>query len=138
QKTDNLTTVIKEIKLTAEEQNILSKLYLTEDQTIAIALQNKKVKHHEGELRANYAKLTPEQQLKLLNAGLEALGLKTLENKQNLVKVHRQILTEKQDFDLTYEEKEDTLRFFITSLSLTNEQQNELESMGIALFNAAN
>jgi len=89
-------------------------------------------------LRANYAKLTPEQQLKLLNAGLEALGLKTLENKQNLVKVHRQILTEKQDFDLTYEEKEDTLRFFITSLSLTNEQQNELESMGIALFNAAN
>jgi hypothetical protein len=137
-KSDNLKEIIKEVKLSPEEAKFLSKLYLTEDQAIAISLQNKKAKHCEQELRTNYPRLTNEQKLKLLNSGLNALGLKSPESKQNLARIRQQILTEQQNFDLTFEEKEDTLRFFINQLALTNEQQNKLEDMGISLFNASN
>ncbi|WP_147410651.1 hypothetical protein [endosymbiont GvMRE of Glomus versiforme] len=130
--------VIEEIKLTSEESKILSKLYLNEEQILVIALQNKKIKNHELELRQTFSKLTAKQKLKLLNAGLEALGLKSLEDKQNLTNVRQQFLTEQQNFDLTHEEKENTLRFFVTALSLSTEQQSKLENLGITLFNASN
>jgi hypothetical protein len=138
QKTNTLTSIIKETKLSPEEQNILSKLCLNEEQMIAISLQNKKIKNHELELRRTFFQLPPENKLKLLNIGLHSLGLKSTESKQNLAQIRQQILTEQQNFDLSYEEKENTLKFFITQLALNNEQQNELENMGIALFNAAN
>ncbi|RHZ36541.1 LPP leucine zipper domain-containing protein [endosymbiont GvMRE of Glomus versiforme] len=135
---DNLLKVIEEIKLTNEESKILSKLYLNEEQILAITLQNKKIKNHELELRQTFPKLTTKQKLKLLNAGLEALGLKSLEDKQVLANTRQQFLTEQQNFDLTHEEKENTLRFFVTALSLSTEQQSKLENLGITLFNASN
>jgi hypothetical protein len=74
----------------------------------------------------------------LLDLGLQSLGFKTLESKQALANTRQQILLEKQNFDLSYEEKEQTLQFFITQLALTDKQQEELDQMGITLVNASN
>ncbi|CAI2193049.1 1210_t:CDS:2, partial [Funneliformis geosporum] len=117
--------------LSLEERSLLAKLYLNEEQILAIALRSQKVKNHEQELREKYPKLTTEQKLKLLNLGLQALNFKTSESKANLVKLRQQILTERQNFDLSPAEKEQTLKFFITQLALSDEQQDKLEDMGI-------
>jgi hypothetical protein len=73
----------------------------------------------------------------LLDLGLQSLGFKSPESKQSLADTRQQILLEKQNFDLSYEEKEQTLQFFITQLALTDEQQEELDQMGIAFVNAS-
>ncbi|CAI2188919.1 7437_t:CDS:10 [Funneliformis geosporum] len=133
QKTNTLTTTIQETNLSLEERSLLTKLYLNEEQILAIALRSQKVKNHEQELREKYPKLATEQKLKLLNLGLQALNFKTSESKTNLVKLRQQILTERQNFDLSPTEKEQTLKFFITQLALSDEQQDKLEDMGITL-----
>jgi hypothetical protein len=101
-------------------------------------LKSNKVKAFEAELRTKYASLSTEQKLKLLNLGLQALGFKTLESKKALVQIRQQIYQEQQNFDLSYEEKEQTLQFFITQLALTEEQEEELDQLGISLVNASN
>jgi len=69
---------------------------------------------------------------------LQALNFKTPKSKQNLVQIRQQMLSEQKNFDLSLEEKEQTLNFFIIQLALTEDQQEELDNLGITLVNAAN
>ncbi|RHZ37565.1 hypothetical protein [endosymbiont GvMRE of Glomus versiforme] len=133
-----LSSVIESLPLTEEEANILSNLHLTQEQVFAISCQAERAKYHTNELKENYHQLTNFQKLKLLNSGLEALGLKTLESKYTLARIQQQIAQEQQNFNLTTKEKENILRLLITTLNLTENQRNFLEEMGVSFFNAAN
>jgi hypothetical protein len=126
------------LPLTEEESHILANLGLNSSQVLAISCQSPRIKPLQAELQANYPKLTITQKLKLLNSGLEVLGLKTLESKQNLAQIRQQIHQENQAFDLTTPEKENILRLLITNLNLSSEQRNSLEEMGVEFFNASN
>ena len=105
---------------------------------LAISGQAYRVKHHLPEIQTNYSKLTTNQKLKLLNSGLESLGLKSLQSKQNLAQIRQQLHQETQSFGLTIQEKESILRLLITNLNLNQEQRNSLEEMGVTFFNASN
>ena len=134
----SLFSTIDNLPLTEEEIYVLKSLYLNQEQTFAISCQAERIKHHQTELKENYSKLTNLQKLKLLNSGLESLGLKSLQSKQNLAQIRQQLHQEQQNFDLTIQEKENILRLLITNLNLNQEQRTSLEEMGVTFFNASN
>jgi len=134
----SLFSAIERLPLTEDEANILNNLYLNQEQILAISCQSPRIKHLNQEIQANYSKLTNLQKLKLLNSGLESLGLKDLESKTNLAQIRHQIYQESQSFDLTTQEKENILRLLITNLNLSPEQRTSLEEMGVEFFNASN
>ena len=103
-----------------------------------LLVQAERIKYHQNELKEVYSQLTQSQKLKLLNSGLEVLGLKSLESKHTLATIRHRIYQEEQNFDLTISEKENILRLLITNLNLTTEQREKLEGMGISFFNASN
>ncbi|CAJ0900234.1 8544_t:CDS:2, partial [Entrophospora sp. SA101] len=133
-----LTALIEPLPLNEETANLLANLHLTPEQTFAISLQADRMKYHQAELQANYDKLTNLQKLKLLNAGLNSLGLKSSESQQTLAQIRQQIHQEAQNFDLAFQEKENILRLLITNLNLTAEQRNALEDIGVSFFDASN
>jgi len=133
-----LAELIEPLPLSEEDTELLTNLHLTDEQVFAISGQAERIKHHQTELQKNYAKLTNSQQLKLLNAGLHSLGLKSLESKQTFSQIRQQIFQEEQNFDLTTQEKENILRLLITNLNLTPAQRQSLEEMGVEFFNASN
>ena len=120
------------------ENNLLAQLQLTSEQFIAISCQAPPLTKQEKEwLSDNYASLSNSQQLSLLNAGLNKLGVDNLIKKASFVHLHHQLLHEQNNFGLTIKEKENILRLLINTLNLTNEQQEYLEKMGISFFNAS-
>src|SRR6185312_4367796 len=126
------------LPLTEEDTNLLANLRLTQEQVFVISCQADRIKYHQAELQENYEKLTNPQKLKLLNAGLHSLGIKSLESKQTLAQIRHQIYQEQQNFDLTTKEKENILRLLITNLNLSLEQRQSLEEMGVSFFDASN
>jgi chromosome segregation ATPase len=133
-----LTSAIESLPLTEEEMQVLNALNLTQPQMLAISSQSPRLRNHLTELKENYSKLTNLQKLKLLNSGLESLGLKSLQSKQSLANIRHQLRQETQSFDLTLKEKENILRLLITNLNLSPEQRTSLENMGVEFFNASN
>jgi hypothetical protein len=113
-------------------------LRLTLEQFVAISLQAYRfTKEEEEYLSDNYVNLTAEQQLSLLNAGLNTLGIDTYEKKEKFVKLNQALHQERNSFGLSIKEKESILRLLVNTLNLTSEQQEYLEQMGISFFNAS-
>jgi len=108
------------------------------EQFVAISLQAYRFNGEEKEyLSDNYVNLTNEQQLSLLNSGLNALEINTYEKKEKFVELNHALYQEQQLFGLSTKEKENILRLLVNTLNLTSEQQEYLESMGISFFNAS-
>ncbi|CAG8583877.1 11066_t:CDS:2 [Cetraspora pellucida] len=121
-----------------EEQQLLSQLYLTLEQFIAISCQAVYRPEEKDWIIDNYSALTKDQKLKLLSAGLNNLGIDTYVKKQKFVQINHTLHQEKANFGLSVKEKESILRLLITTLDLTNEQRENLENMGVSFFDASN
>ncbi|CAG8844914.1 39087_t:CDS:2, partial [Gigaspora margarita] len=114
-----------------EECQLLSQLYLTAEQYIAISTQTQYLTRGEQELLPEtYPNLNTQQKLQLINSGLNNLGINTYDKKEKFVQLNHALYHEKANFGLSQKEKESILRLLITTLDLTNEQRENLESMG--------
>jgi hypothetical protein len=82
--------------------------------------------------------LPPENKLQLLNNGFNNLGVDTYQKKGIFVNLNHILYHEKANFGLSTPEKESILRLLITTLNLTADQRENLESMGVSFFNASN
>ncbi|WNE40138.1 MAG: Major outer membrane lipoprotein Lpp [Mycoplasmataceae bacterium] len=133
-----LTKLQRISELSSEESALLSKLLLTREQFLAISQQAVHFSKADREyLSDNYSSLDNQQKLSLLNAGLNNLGIDNLDKKRAFVQLNNQISKEKNNFGLTISEKENILRLLINTLSLSKDQQEYLEKMGISFFNAS-
>jgi outer membrane murein-binding lipoprotein Lpp len=133
-----LTKLQRISDIAEEETNLLSNLRLSLEQLVAISCQATRFTREEKEyLSDNYGNLTQEQQLSLLNGGLNSLGIDDLEKKENFVELNHALHNEKQCFGLSVKEKEQILRFLTNTLNLSPEQKERLEQMGIKFFNAS-
>src|SRR5205823_9072964 len=121
-----------------EEQELLTQLYLTREQFIALSCQIPYLSREEKELLTNnYSALPLPQKLQLLSVGLNNLGVDNLKKKEILVELNHALHNEKQTFGLTTKEKENILRLLVNTLNLTLEQRTALEEAGISFFDAS-
>jgi hypothetical protein len=108
------------------------------EQFVAISCCATRLTSQEKEyLSDNYSSLTSQQQLSLLNAGLNSLGVDSQEKKEIFVTLNHNLYQESNNFGLSVKEKENILRLLVNTLNLTQEQQEYLENMGISFFNAS-
>jgi len=122
-----------------EEQQLLTQLYLTPEQYLAISLQAQYLTAEEKEeISNNYSSLTTPQKLQLINSGLNNLGINTFAKKETFIHLNHQLYQEKRNFGLTTPEKEGVLRLLINTLNLNQEQRTSLEGMGVSFFDASN
>lgn len=123
--------------ISSEETNLLSQLRLTLEQFVAISYWAYRFSKEEREyLSDNYANLSNEQQLSLLNSGLNSLGIDNPEKKEKFVELNHALYQEQQLFGLSTKEKENILKFIHSTINLTEEQKQALEEMGIKPYNA--
>ncbi|KLL05415.1 MAG: hypothetical protein MRERV_1c103 [Mycoplasmataceae bacterium RV_VA103A] len=121
-----------------EELEIISQLYLTVKKFALLASQAQYLSINEREqIIENFPNFSQDLKLKLINSGLNSLGINTLNKKEQLVELNHTLHQEKANFGLTLKEKENILRMFINELDLTKEQQQALEQVGVRFFNAS-
>ncbi|CAG8470745.1 8142_t:CDS:2, partial [Racocetra fulgida] len=127
-----LATKIEKLPLPNEEElEIISQLRLTMDKFALIAFQAQYLTPNERQqVIENFPNFNQDLKLKLINSGLNQLGISTLKKKQIFVNFNHTIYNAKQNFGLTLKEKENILRMFINELDLTKEQQQALEQVG--------
>ncbi|CAG8793564.1 10452_t:CDS:1, partial [Cetraspora pellucida] len=134
-----LTTKIEKLPSPNEEElEIISQLYLTVKKFALLASQAQYLSINEREqIIENFPNFSQDSKLRLVNSGMNNVGINTLKKKQIFVNLNHTIDNEKQNFGLTLKEKENILRMFINELDLTKEQQQALEQVGVRFFNAS-
>lgn len=133
-----LNKLDKLLPASEEELEIVSQLYLTVKKFALLASQTQYLSINEREqIIENFSNFPQDLKLRLVNSGLNNLGINILNKKEQLVELNHALYQEKANFGLTLKEKENILRMFINELDLTKEQQQALEQVGVRFFNAS-
>jgi len=136
QLSSELTKILTNIKLDEDNKSLLLALNLSKRQFLALVKRIPQLK--DIDITNDYSTLTNEQKLQLLELALKTLESNDLTSKKQLVKIRQLKTSEEKEFDLTVNEKEQLLNFFLDGLQLTTEQKKEFEKMGVSFVNANN
>ena len=138
QTSNELTKILTNIELDEENKSLLLTLALNLSKEQFLALVKRIPQLKDIDIAPSYSALTNEQKLQLLELILKTLKLNDLTSKKQLIKIQQLKSLEEKEFDLTVNEKEQLLNFFLDGLQLTPEQKQEFEKMGVSFVNANN